>query len=256
MKTFYLGTHVTSWLRRLDLPLFVSRRQLCKLRTLPKAISNWALDSGGFSELSLYGKWTIEPAQYIQEVYRFSDEVGKLDFAAAQDWMCEPFILEKTGLKVEDHQLRTTLNYLTLKDKAKDLPWLPVIQGWERDDYLRHVEMYQNYGVDLRVFPRVGIGSVCRRQSTGPVEPLMRDLSSYGIKLHGFGIKTKGLKTLAQYLESSDSMAWSFAARRSPPLEGCLTHKNCANCILYAQGYYARIIKSLGFGGSIGTVAA
>ena len=45
-------------------------------------------------------------------------------------------------------------------------------------------------------------------------------------------------------LEGNDAMAWSFDARRSPPLPGC-THKSCANCRLYAARWYARAVASV-----------
>jgi hypothetical protein len=54
-----------------------------------------------------------------------------------------------------------------------------------------------------------------------------------GLNLHGYGIKTLGLEKIAHCLFSSDSMAWSFRARKNPPLPGC-THMNCANCQRYA----------------------
>lgn len=61
----YLGTHETSWLRSAGVPLFISHRRLARLkRTLPVAIAPWALDSGGFSELSLYGGWKTTPSEY------------------------------------------------------------------------------------------------------------------------------------------------------------------------------------------------
>ncbi|MFC4611496.1 hypothetical protein ACFO9E_27445 [Streptomyces maoxianensis] len=47
-----------------------------------------ALDSGGFTELQNFGRWTITPAQYVSEVRRIRDEVGLLDWAAPMDWNC------------------------------------------------------------------------------------------------------------------------------------------------------------------------
>jgi integrase len=45
---FYLGTHQPSWLARdLGVPFLVSHRRLAGRRTLPRASSPWALDSGG-----------------------------------------------------------------------------------------------------------------------------------------------------------------------------------------------------------------
>ena len=58
---FYLGTHKPGWLARADVPMLVSRRSLTGLKTLPVALGLWALDSGGFSELALYGRWSTEP---------------------------------------------------------------------------------------------------------------------------------------------------------------------------------------------------
>ena len=62
---FYLGTHEPSWLRRLnDVPLFISHRRLQRLVNLYPATTGWALDSGGFTELSMHGRWTTTPAAY------------------------------------------------------------------------------------------------------------------------------------------------------------------------------------------------
>jgi hypothetical protein len=64
--TFFLGTHQPNWLT-LGVPLFVSDRRLRRYRTLPRAAAPWALDSGGFTELSQYGTWDTGPtaAAYI-----------------------------------------------------------------------------------------------------------------------------------------------------------------------------------------------
>jgi hypothetical protein len=75
--TFWLGTHRPNWLGLTDVPLFVSRRTLAPRRTFPRARGVWALDSGGFSELSLFGEWQTSPRQYVAEVRRFRDELGR-----------------------------------------------------------------------------------------------------------------------------------------------------------------------------------
>jgi hypothetical protein len=240
---FYLGTHQPHWLGLTDAPLFVSRRRLVTYKTLPRAKGSWALDSGGFSELSLFGEWTIDAKQYAGEVRRFRDEIGGLDWAAVQDWMCEPWIIEKTGRTVVEHQGLTVRNYLNLLDIAPDLPWVPVVQGWTIDEYLDHMEMYEGIGIRLASLPRVGVGSVCRRQNTDSAEFIIRRLAGEGLKLHGFGFKTQGLKRLGGVLASADSMAWSFEARRQQrSICGSTTHKNCANCIHYALTWRERLL--------------
>lgn len=232
---FYLGTHVPSWLERTYVPLFISRRRIHMRHKFPRAEGRWALDSGGFSELSLTGKWNVSARQYTQEVRRYSEEIGNMDWAAAQDWMCEPFIIAKTGLSVLEHQRRTVCNYMELMSLAPELPWVPVIQGFEECEYLRCIDMYSHYGVDLSAMPTVGLGSVCRRQGTAMVEKLVRRIQcEYGIRLHGFGFKVLGLERVANALHSADSMAWSMAARRSDRLPKCCHPGNCANCLNYA----------------------
>ena len=68
---FYIGTHLPHWLREVEVPLFVSRRRLEGYKHLPEAVSGWALDSGGFTELSGYGSWQLPPRAYVQLVRRF-----------------------------------------------------------------------------------------------------------------------------------------------------------------------------------------
>jgi len=133
---FFLGTHQPGWLARLDVPLFVSHRTLRSRRTLPCAHARWALDSGGFTELSLYGGWQTTPAAYTEAVARYAAEVGQLAWASPQDWMCEPVMLQRTGRTVADHQARTVENYCTLRQLAPGLPFIPVVQGWRLGDYL------------------------------------------------------------------------------------------------------------------------
>ena len=58
-------------------PLFVSHRRLGNYRTLPVASHSWALDSGGFSELDMYGTWKTTPQSYVRSVRRYIDEVGR-----------------------------------------------------------------------------------------------------------------------------------------------------------------------------------
>ena len=245
---FWLGTHQPGWLAHAGVPLFVSDRRLRGYRRLPRAVAAWALDSGGFTELATHGSWEHgpTPAQYVERVRRYADEVGQLTWAAPQDWMCEPFILAKTGLTVADHQDRTVANYLQLRDHAPDLPFVPVLQGWSTADYLRCADRYERARVDLTAEPLVALGSVCRRQATGATAAIIRALQSAGVgRLHGFGVKTLGLARYGHLLTSADSLAWSIAARRSAALPGCTTHRNCANCLPYALAWRGRLLTGL-----------
>ena len=242
---FLLGTHQPHWLATAEVSLFISDRRLRHYRTLPHARSSWALDSGAFTTLSL-GHQFDPPAVYLARVRRYRDSIGQLLWAAPQDWMCEPFILAKTGLAVAEHQRRTVANYLQLREHAPDLPIVPVVQGWTLADYLHCADLYQAAGVDLTSAPLVGVGSVCRRQGTTDVYAILAALHRAGItRLHGFGVKTLGLRRYGHLLTSADSMAWSAAARRQPPLPGCTGHINCANCPRYAYQWRQNVIDHI-----------
>jgi hypothetical protein len=190
----------------------------------------------------LYGQWTTSPGQYIAEVRRWQAAIGGLAWSSIQDWMCEPVILAKTGLTVEEHQARTTANYFHLMDVAPDVPWIPVIQGFEYREYVAHIRAYRAAGVDLRDIPVVGLGSICRRQGTDLAAWMIRRFHDHGIKIHGFGFKMQGLRRCADVLASADSMAWSFRARRigQPAMPGC-THRACNNCLRFALHWRGRV---------------
>lgn len=241
---FWLGTHMPGWLAELHVPLFVSARRLARQRAWRPALGPWALDSGGFTELSMYGRWTVAPAAYVADVRRWQAEIGQLAWAAPQDWMCEPQITAKTGRAVGEHQWLTVANLLELRALAPELPFVPVVQGYTEADYVRCVELYDDVGVDLRREPLVGLGTICRRQGTDEAERIVRRIAGLGIRLHAFGAKITGLARYADALASADSLAWSFDARRAPPLPGC-THRNCANCRIYAARWRERVLQRI-----------
>lgn len=241
---FMLGSHIPSWLSKVDIPLFISHRRLRRYKTLPKATTRWSLDSGGFSELSLYGKWTLAPIDYVQAVRRYRDEIGLLDWAAPQDWMCEPVMIATTGLSIREHQYRTVENFLLLRQMAPDLPFVPVLQGWHLNDYLACVDMYRQAGIDLCKERIVGLGSVCRRQATDDIGRIAENMHDRRLRLHGFGVKSAGLAKYSQYLASADSMAWSFRGRHVKPC----THGTAmseANCVEFALEWRQRTLDAI-----------
>ena len=169
--TFFLGTHQPGWLSHARVPLFVCDRRLRDRKTLPRAAAPWALDSGGFTELRDYGRWTVTPREYIARVRRYRDEIGQLQWAASQDWMCEQVVISGgrlgpqrfagTHLSVTEHQRRTVANLTQLREMAPGLPFIPVLQGYTLTDYQRCADLYEAAGIDLSAEPLVGLGSVC-----------------------------------------------------------------------------------------------
>lgn len=255
--SFLLGTHQTGWLREARVPLFVADTRLRERKSLPRAAAPWSLDSGGFTELQKHGRWTVTPADYVARVRRYRDQIGALMWAAPQDWMCEPIIINGgrigpvkfvgTHLSVEIHQHNTVANLVQLREMAPDLPFIPVLQGYTRGEYEHCADLYAAAGIDLTAEPLVGLGSVCRRQATKEAHAIVTALHARGItRLHGFGVKTLGLERYGHLLTSADSLAWSFDARRlQRPSPWCTSHrtaKNCASCLPYALAWRTRNI--------------
>jgi len=241
---FFLGTHQPSWLARdLGVPLLVSHRRLADRRSLPRATGPWACDSGGFTELSMHGRWRIDERGYIAALRRYATEISNLAWAAPMDHMTEAHVLARTGATVRVHQHRTVANFLRLRDLAPELPIIPVLQGQSIADYNRCADFYERHGVDLAALPLVGVGSVCRRQHTAEVEQIMRSLSARGYRLHAFGAKVLGLGRYADTISSSDSAAWSFRGRYVP---GCTpSHRSESNCLRFALAWHTRLLTSL-----------
>lgn len=239
---FFLGTHEPSWLTRSTVPLFVSRRRLVRLKQLLPATCEWSLDSGGFTELNMHGQWSITATEYASETRRYAAEIGRMQWAAIQDWMCEPFVLDKTKKSIREHQILTVKNCVELRALAPEIPWCPVLQGWTIDDYFVCVDMYADNGIDLSRESIVGVGSVCRRQGTSEIAELFGSLATAGIATHAFGLKTLGLKQCRGLIKSADSLAWSYRARRDQPLKGC-KHKSCANCYRFAMQWRESLLR-------------
>ena len=259
---FYLGIHNAGFIGRTNVPTFISMNQLWKRKkafNTPEQpqLGRVAIDSGGFTELRRNGEWTRTPEEYVEKLVDLTTERRLVvDWVAPQDWMVEPFMLEKTGLTLEDHIERTVDNFLRLRELTEPIASLhviPVLQGWTLDSYFDCFERYEAAGIDLRAEPRVGVGSVCRRQSTNEIERIMRCLHAKDLSLHGFGVKTQGLEKYAECLASVDSLAWSLAARYSDKIcASCLTRpkakrpKNCANCLSWGLDWRATILSRLG----------
>lgn len=190
-------------------------------RKKPVECEKVIVDSGAFVELEKYGEYRHGVEEYAAELARlYFGGIVKIEIAVAQDYMCEPFMLRKTGMTVERHQNLTIERYdaLTAELRRLNCPVsvMPVLQGYAPSDYYRHVKMY---GDRLKPGMWVGVGSVCKRN--GAPERIMEVLSAIhearsDLLLHGFGVKRTALKHagVRKLLTTADSMAWSFAARK------------------------------------------
>lgn len=242
--TFMLGTWQLSWIDKIEIPLFISYNWLKKRKRkrFDKQLAEVCVDSGGFTEISRYGEWKTTPEEYVQGLHHLLDLGLDITWASQQDWMVEPEMLAKTRLTVRKHQELTVQNYLRLQELTDRVCIIPVLQGQTLEDYFQHFEMFESAGIDLRSQKVVGVGSVCRRESTNEIEYIMKCLKAKGLNLHGFGVKIGGSR-YKEYLTSSDSMAWSFRARVEKANCSIHTEKDCRNCMNYALEWRQKVIR-------------
>lgn len=212
---FYVGLHQPSDAQHFPRACISINR--VRGRKKPVPCRDVLLDSGAFTELEQHGRYRHDVATYAAEVERLH-RLGVLNITAAvaQDYMCEPFMLAKTGLTLLDHQRLTIDRYDALAALAPPVTIMPVLQGFAPWDYQRHVA---DYGDRLAHGAWVGVGSVCKRQ--GDPRAIMQVLGAIksvrpDLRLHGFGVKTTALlhSGVRAMLHTADSMAWSFAARK------------------------------------------
>lgn len=208
---FFVGLHQPSDAKHFD-RAFISVNRL-RTRKAPIGARKWIMDSGAFTEIAAHGEYRSTVEEYAAEVQRW---VGKGMLAAvAQDWMCEPFIVEKTGLSVGRHQELTIERYEALLPLTSAYV-MPVLQGYAAADYVRHIRMY---GALLPRGAWVGVGSVCKRNTNvASVEGVLLAIKQErpDLHLHAFGLKITALASgvVRDTLATADSMAWSYSARK------------------------------------------
>lgn len=214
---FFPGIPEPAWAHRFDTAFISISRLRRRKATFTPPTGSWAMDSAAFTEVALNGGYRQTPAAFAAEACSWTDRVPGCVFVASQDFMCEAFVLEKTGHTIPEHQRLTIERYdAILEAWTSETPVLPVLQGFAQAEYLDHLDQY---GDRLVEGAWVGVGSVCKRQgAVAMVEDLLGSIKHRrpDLRLHGFGVKLTALKSplIRDLLYSADSMAWSFSARK------------------------------------------
>ncbi len=223
-----------------------------------------ALDSAGFTAMLGWAKKGSQPG--IEGIYPWSITeytsvvaglAGACSWWSQPDFCCEPAIAadraeRQRRVEMTARTLRQCLQETWIReelaratfDREKDnsrrrrliiaesiRPPVPVLQGYEVDDYKRSADLLQQawepwekqYGCAL-----IGLGSVCRRHlhdKRHGVLAILRgieDLVPAGAKLHLFGVKGTALQILSEHplVVSADSMSYDFQARMSAAKSG------------------------------------
>lgn len=158
-------------------------------------------DSGGFLAARRWGDFPYSEKEYVDWLKTLNPT-----WCATMDYCLEPELKRQDkerfiqGTVEKAEKLMTGWPYL---------PWVPVIQGYEVEDYLRCAELYREAGL---IRPYMGIGSLCRRE-----RDIERVVSNIGwalpdTRFHLFGVKLNSLGSpiVRKYAASSDSAAWQW----------------------------------------------
>lgn len=192
MQQFFVGIHQPSDAIHFD-HAFISVNRL-KDRKRGFAARFWIMDSGAFTTIAKHGEYPDSPEVYAAQINRWSTN-GCLLAAVSQDYMCEPVMLQKTGLTIPQHQEKTIGRFLQLRKHVHETYVMPVLQGYEPEDYAKHV---RDYGSLLKPNAWVGVGSVCKRNTD--IWAIVRVLKAIheerpDLRLHGFGLKKTALSS-------------------------------------------------------------
>ena len=220
----------------------------------PLSVGRWMLDSGAFTQVTKFGDFIQSTEEYVRLAVRFQDQ-GELACIATQDYMCEPSViaeLQSQGRKasVRIHQNNTVKRYIDIMEQSVKqglkVPVMPVLQGWEVEDYYDHYIKYCNElsnrrywngkewhcpfmdrpyyhghtGELLNAGHWIGIGSTCKRNTNPEVVSQILDRLGSCInyeyhKVHLFGFKKTGLRqaNIKDRIYSADSFAYDLADR-------------------------------------------
>jgi hypothetical protein len=209
---FFTGLHQPSDAKHMT-AVFISVTRLRRRRKF--TVGDWIMDSGAFSTILQYGGYPFDVAEYAAQIQRWK-HTGNLLAAVAQDYMCEPRMLELTGLTIAEHQRLTIERYDALLPLIEGVYVLPVLQGYAPQEYVAHIAQY---GERLQLGAWVGVGSVCKRNGDArAIENVLLTIKDArpDLRLHGFGLKLTALRSgiVRALLHSADSMAWSYSARK------------------------------------------
>jgi hypothetical protein len=120
----FVGLHQPSDAKHFN-AAFVSVNRL-RNRKSDFKVGDWIMDSGAFTEIATHGKYRESVDGYVEQIERWS-KCGNMLAAVSQDYMCEAWILEKTGLTIADHQRLTIERYDAIQSKTS-VYIMPVLQ--------------------------------------------------------------------------------------------------------------------------------
>jgi hypothetical protein len=201
-----------------------------------------AVDCGGFVATKVWGEYRFDLHEYVA----WCERVPGLRWAAMMDQCCEQEITGANDGVVRQRQVWTYAMAERFVEEYGDVPWawVPTLQGWTVEDYLRAAddleplirtlqsfyaerpgglychtdepdpELVERYERNMLDF-RVGIGTLCARKDISQVVDIVEALVERfpGVSFHLWGVKLQALRDwpggLPGAVVSVDSAAWN-----------------------------------------------
>lgn len=208
----YIGNDHVAAMRYIPNTCFSIKVLMNRRKPMPSPRGGFMLDSGGFQFIRQLGKYPLSPEEYLKKVAFLQPDIFVI-----QDWMCEPLQVMRTGLSIKEHIRRTVENYLYISElTSPDIKsyCLPVIQGWELNDYFDCIDLYGDYGL---IVDYMAVGSICRRGKEIEIKNIIENIHAAipWVSLHGLGVKKQVLYACRESLHSCDTAAGQFMKKNS-----------------------------------------
>ena len=195
---------------------FARPRYKMRAPRLPDHITDLAADCGGYVATVRWGEYRYSPAEYVAWLESWK---VKPVWAATMDFCCEQDIATDKAEVMLRQDKTTDMAYL-FWEEYRDCPWawVPTIQGWNVDDYVRHANELKPLVYEMKDHYtdgwRVGIGTLCQRADGRMIRDVVMAVTSVlpDVPIHLWGVKLgafQGEEGLPEQVCSMDSAAWN-----------------------------------------------
>ena len=172
------------------------------------------LDSGGFSFFTKYSDYPFELNKYIEWIHNMNEaNDGKVNYCAIRDYPCEPLINRASISTNKERIEKTVQNAIECIDTDNTINWMPVLQGYDLEEYLSCLDLYKDVGIIEDI---LAIGSMCRRTDIKTIEKIIRSIKKeYNGKIHLFGLTMNALKSkyIVDNTFSCDTIGYTFMCK-------------------------------------------
>jgi len=179
--------------------------------------------------------------EYVHQAKLYTELLGGRIWVVIPDY---PADYIKNGVQTpsaKDNVERTLRNIKRLID-VDGVEWLPVIQSRLRDTFSFAEACQRTAEIIGEDYPRVAIGTVCKSRRLKWITYCIKFARRHFPKshIHAFGLTLTALPHVKDYIDSWDSMAWTFP--RTPWLSSCHTKLEAEE---YFRAYLRKIEQKL-----------